>query len=300
MTGAHRIRDWALLAALTAMWGTSFMFIKLGVATVPPATLAASRLVIGAVILYVVMRSRGLKLPKPGRGWLPFAALAVIGNNVPFYVISWGQQYIDSALAGILMAMMPLATLLLAHFYVAGERMTAYRALGFSLGFAGIVVLMGPAALAGLGGSLLMLTAQAAVLGGALCYAANSVLVRRLVVTDFLVASTTVLIVSSVVSLPLAIVLDRPWELAPGMGSTAAIVWLGVGPTALATLLYFTLVASAGPTFMSLVNYLTPVVALLAGVTLLGEQPGTTAVAGLGFILLGIALSRRRRAAGPA
>jgi drug/metabolite transporter (DMT)-like permease len=291
MTSSHRIRDWALLAALVAMWGSAFMFIKLGVATVPPATLAASRLALGAALLYAVMRMRGLALPPLGPRWLSFAALAIVGNSVPFYLISWGQQFIDSALAGILMAVMPLTTLLLAHFFVAGERLTANLILGFSVGFAGIVVLMGPAAVAGLG---INVTAQAAVLAGALCYAANSIMSRRLIATDFLVASTAVLIVASLVIVPLALLIDRPWGLAPSMGSAVAIVWLGIGPTALATLLYFRLIAAAGPTFMSLVNYLSPMVALLAGVTLLGEQPGTTAVAGLGLILLGIALSRRR------
>jgi drug/metabolite transporter (DMT)-like permease len=291
MTSSHRIRDWALLAALVAMWGSAFMFIKLGVATVPPATLAASRLVLGAALLYAVMRMRGLALPRLGPRWLSFAALAILGNSVPFYLISWGQQFIDSALAGILMAVMPLATLLLAHFFVAGERVTANRILGFSVGFAGIVVLMGPAALAGLG---INVSAQAAVLAGALCYAANSIMSRRLIATDFLVASTAVLIVASLAIVPLALLIDRPWRLAPSMGSAAAIVWLGIGPTAFATLLYFRLIAAAGPTFMSLVNYLSPMVALLAGVTLLGEQPGTAAVAGLGMILLGIALSHRR------
>ena len=293
MTGPHRVRDWALLAALVAMWGSAFLFIKLGVATVPPATLAASRLALGAATLYAVMRWRGLALPPVGPRWLSFGALAIVGNCVPFYLISWGQQFIDSALAGVLMAIMPLATLLLAHFYVAGERLTAWRTLGFSLGFGGIVMLMGPAALAGLGGSLLAVTAQAAVLAGALCYAANSVMARRLIETDILVASTAVLIVATIAIVPLALILDRPWTLAPSAGSVVAIVWLGVGPTALATLLYFTLIASAGPTFMSLVNYLSPMVALLAGVTLLGEHPGASAIAGLGLILLGIALSRR-------
>lgn len=287
---SHPVRHWILLLALTAMWGSAFMFVKLGVATVPPATLAASRLALGAVLLYAVLRMRGLALPPPGRRWLPFTVLALVGNSAPFYLISWGQQFIDSALAGILMAVMPLTTLLLAHFCVAGERLTANRALGFAVGFAGIVVLMGPAALAGFGVNV---TAQAAVLAGAVCYAANSVMSRRLIATDFLVASTAVLIVASLITVPLALLLDRPWTLAPGMGSTAAIVWLGIGPTALATLLYFRLIAAAGPTFMSLVNYLSPVVALLAGVTLLGEQPGTTAVAGLALILFGIAVSRR-------
>jgi drug/metabolite transporter (DMT)-like permease len=192
------------------------------------------------------------------------------------------------------MGVMPLATLLLAHFFVAGERMTAARALGFSIGLAGVVVLMGSTALTGLGGSLLKASAQAAVLAGALCYAANSVLARRLIATDFLVASTAVLIVASALMVPAALVFDYPWALAPSAGSAAAIVWLGIGPTALATILYFRLIAAAGPTFMSLVNYLSPVVAVLAGVSLLGEEPGVTALAGLGLILLGIALSRRR------
>lgn len=275
------------------MWGSAFMFIKLGVATVPPATLVACRLAIGAALLYVVMRARGLALPPLGRRWLPFVLLGVVGNSLPFYLISWGQQFIDSALAGILMAVMPLATLLLAHFFVAGERLTVYRTLGFAVGFAGIVVLMGPTALAGLGDSLINAAAQAAVLAGALCYAANSVMARRLVAADFLVASTAVLIVAGIMMVPIALVLDRHWALTPGVGSMAAIVWLGVGPTALATLLYFQLIASAGPTFMSLVNYMSPLVALFAGVLLLGEKPGVTALAGLALILFGIALSRR-------
>lgn len=289
----HGIAEWVLLLALAAMWGSAFMFIKLGIATVPPATLVASRLALGALLLYAVMRLRGLALPPLGRRWIAFAVLAIVGNSAPFYLISWGQQFIDSALAGILMAVMPLTTLLLAHFFVAGERLTANRALGFSVGFSGILVLMGPAVLSGLGGSLLEVTAQATVLAGALCYAANSVMARRLVAADFLVVSTGVLIVASLVTTPLALVFDRPWTLAPSVSSTAAIVWLGIGPTALATLLYFRLIAAAGPTFMALVNYLSPLVALLAGVLLLGEKPGVTAFAGLGLILLGIALSRR-------
>ncbi len=155
------------------------------------------------------MRARGLALPPPGRRWLPFAALAILGNCLPFYLIAWGQQFIDSALAGILIAIMPLATLVLAHFFIAGERMTAPRARsGFATGFAGIVVLMGPAALAGLGGSPVKALAQAAVLAGALCYAGNSVLARRTIATDFLVASTAVLIVAAALMVPVALV-DR-------------------------------------------------------------------------------------------
>ncbi|MGZ9066830.1 MAG: DMT family transporter, partial [Burkholderiales bacterium] len=194
-----------------------------------------------------------------------------------------------------LMAAMPLATLVLAHFLVAGERMTRQRAAGFAVGFAGIVLLMEPAAIAGVGGAAVQVLSQLAVLGGALCYAANSVLARLLVKTDFLVAAAGTLLVASIVVVPLAIAIETPWTRSPSFSSAAAIAWLGLGPTALATLLYFRLISSAGPTFMSLVNYLSPPVAVFLGVTLLREHPGVNAYAGLGLILGGIALSQWRR-----
>lgn len=270
------------------MWGSSFMFMKIGVATVPPATLVAARLMLGAIILYVAMRMRGLTLPRAN--WGAYSALAILGNALPFLLITWGQQYIDSALSGILISIMPLATMVLAHFYVMGEHLTRVRALGFAVGFGGIIVLMGPTAMTGLGNQAL---AELAVLGGALCYAGNSVLARRTVSGDFLIASTAVLIVASAVMLPLALVFDQPWRASPSVGSLSAVIWLGVGPTALATILYFQLIAAAGPTFMAMVNYLSPVVALFAGVFLMGENPGATAFSGLSLILLGIAISRR-------
>lgn len=288
------LKDWALLLALVAMWGSSFMFNKLGVATVPPATLVAGRLTIGAIILIAAVHARGLRLPQLGRAWRPYAALAMVGNAVPFYLITWGQQVVASALAGILMAVMPLATLVLAHFLVHGEHMTRNRVIGFTLGFLGIVLLMEPTALDGIGGPALQMVSQLAVLSGALCYAANSVMTRLTVKSDVLVASAATLTVAAVVMLALALVLDRPWTLAPSFSSAAAVIWLGIGPTAIATLCYFRLIGSAGPTFMSLVNYLSPVVAVFLGVTLMGEQPGIAAYAALALILAGIALSRLR------
>src|SRR6188508_1818649 len=105
---SRTLRDWGLLAALVALWGSNFMFIKLGVAAVPPATLVAARLVIGAVILVAIVRALGYTFPPIGRLWIPYVMLAIVGNCLPFWFISWGQQYIDSGLAGILMAVMPL------------------------------------------------------------------------------------------------------------------------------------------------------------------------------------------------
>jgi drug/metabolite transporter (DMT)-like permease len=292
----HRrtLHDWALLLALVAMWGSSFMFNKLSVATVPPATVVAGRLTLGALTLLFLMYGRGLRLPPFGPIWGAYALLGVIGNALPFYLIAWGQQVVDSALAGILIAAMPLGTLVLAHFVVHGERMTRYRVGGFALGFVGIVFLMEPPAAKSIGGAAVPVLAQLAVLGGALCYSANSVLARLLVKTDFLAAATGTLLVAAVLMLPFALLHDRPWTLQPGAVSAASIVWLGVGPTAIATILYFRLISSAGPTFMSMVNYLSPAVAVFLGVSLLGEKPGVSAYAGLALILTGIALSRWR------
>jgi drug/metabolite transporter (DMT)-like permease len=289
------LTDWGLLATLVALWGSNFMFVKLGVATVPPATLAAGRLVVGAAVLVVVIRALGYPFPRPSRMWIPYLLLAVVGNSLPFWLISWGQQTIDSALAGILMAIMPLATLVMAHLWVTGEHMTRNRVLGFLLGFAGIVVLMGPAALAGLGGSAARVLAQLAVLGGALCYATQSVLVRVTLKGDVMVASAAIITIAAAVSLPIALLVDQPWTLAPSATSVWAVIWMGVGPTAIATLAFIRLIGSAGPTFMSLVNYCVPVVAVLIGVAVLGETPNANAYAGLVLILAGIAVTQLRR-----
>ncbi len=297
------MQDWLLLAALVAMWGSSFMFIKLGIASVPTATLVAARLILGAAILLVMVYLRGARLPAfTGSGlrlWGNYLILALLGNCIPFTTITWGQHRTDSALAGILMAVMPLATLVLAHFFVSGERMTRNRVLGFILGFAGILVLMGPTALPGADGSALAALSQLAILFGALCYAGNSVLTKILARgDDILTASAAMLLVASVIALPIALVVDQPWTLAPSTSSVAAIVWLGVGPTAIATLFYFQLIGSAGPTFMSLVNYMSPAVAVFLGVALLGETPGLHAYLALLLILGGIAISQWRSRAG--
>ena len=294
---ARKLKDWGLLAALVALWGSNFMFIKLGVESVPPATLVATRLVIGAVILVAVVRAMGHTFPPLGRAWLPYVVLAIVGNCMPFWFITTGQQSIDSALAGILMAIMPLATLLLAHFFVTGEGMTRNRVAGFLLGFAGIVALMGPAALAGLGGSPLQVLAQFSVLAGALCYAVNGIMIRVMLKGDVMVASAAIIAAAAVVSVPVALVVDQPWRLSPSADAVWLLLWIGIGPTAIATLVHLKLISSAGPTFMSLINYCIPVVATFFGVTLLGEEPGVNAYTGLLLILSGIALSQLHRTA---
>jgi drug/metabolite transporter (DMT)-like permease len=288
--------DWIALLSLVLMWGTAFVLIRLAVQTVSPLAVAAGRILAAAVLLCIAVPLYGLRFPPWGRIWLQFLLLGIVGNALPFFLISWGQQRVPSGLTAILMAVNPLVTLVLAHRFVVGERMTAGRTLGFVLGFLGMGVLIGPEALSELDGSPSALVRQAAVLAGALCYAANSILVRRLPETSALVASASVLAMASLVMLPVTLLLAPDAPRSPSLGSLGAVAWLGIVPTAVATIVYFRVIASAGPTFLSLVNYLVPLVALVAGLLVYGEQPSWNALVALVLVLSGIALAQLRRA----
>jgi drug/metabolite transporter (DMT)-like permease len=183
MPRAAKFSDWLALLALTAMWGSAFMFNEFALAAFPPAVLVAGRLLIAAALLVTFMRANGVKLPAFGRAWIPIAVMALLGNVLPFQLIAWGQQYIDSSLAGILMAVMPLFVLTLAHFFLPGSTLTPYRVAGFVIGFSGVVAIIGPEALGGLSDNTALWGAIAA-LGAALSYSINSIYARRLGAAD--------------------------------------------------------------------------------------------------------------------
>jgi drug/metabolite transporter (DMT)-like permease len=292
------LSDWLLLGSLVAVWGTSFLVIDVAVETVPALSVAAGRIVSAAMLLLGALLATGRRLPR-GRVWAHYLALALMGNCLPFFLIGWGQERITSGLAGILMGVMPLTTLLLAHFFVPGEFLTRRNALGFVFGFGGVVVLTGPEALLELGGSPSELARQLAVLGGAVCYAINAVLARHLPPTDALVASATTLLLAAFVIAPLALAIDRPLALDVSGTSLAAVLWLGIVTTALATIVYYRLIASAGPTFFSYINFLIPIVALACGVALLGEPASARALLALALVLSGLAISQGGRAVRP-
>ena len=288
--GRGSIADWTALLVIALMWGTAFAVIRLAVESVAPLQVAAGRIVVAAAVLCGALRIAGLRFPRGRRVWLYFLLLGILGNAVPFYLISWGQQQVPSGVAGILMGTNPLVTLLLAHVWVSGEAVTRIRLAGFALGFGGVVVLMGPDAIDSIGSDL---ARQGGILAGALCYAINTILVRRMPATHPLVASACVLLVASAVIVPTAI-------LVPGAGHPAsaaslfAVLWLGLIPTAAATILYFRVVSSAGPTFLSLVNYAVPLLAVLTGALFYAEQPGVRTLLALALILSGIALTQLR------
>jgi drug/metabolite transporter (DMT)-like permease len=284
-------RDWALLAFLASIWGTAFIFIEASLTVLPPAALSFTRLTIAAALVVIYAYSTGHRLPPlSDKRWISFALLGFFGNALPFFLIPLAQTQISSALTGILLTLMPLSTVALAHFF-AHERMTGWKLAGFLIGFAGAVILIGPAALSGLGGPTFL--AQMAVLAAAFSYALNAILTRRAPKTDPVVLSAGALICSSIWGAPFGIWMLATHELPASAGGWSALVWLSVVPTALATVLYIGLIGRAGAGFMSTVNYLVPIVALFTGLAF-GEHVGWNAYAGLVVILSGIALARRR------
>ncbi|HEX9584069.1 MAG TPA: EamA family transporter [Gammaproteobacteria bacterium] len=288
-------RQLALLFLLAVIWSSSFMFIKIGVATIPPATMVACRLLLAAVILLAYAGARGHRIPFTLAAWSTFAFVGVVGNVIPFALIAWGEIVVDSGLAAILMGTMPVATALLAHAFTGDEKLTPRRAGGVLMGFSGTVLLVGVSALSGLGAEV---TAQMAIFGGALCYAITTVFVRRFARLPDPVMAAGAMLAGAVVIVPWAFAVDAPLGLDPSWASVAAVAVLGVVSTAFAALIYFYLIRVVGAAVFSQVNFITPALGVFFGIVFLGEAPNADAWLALAMIVTGIWLvTRGRRAA---
>ncbi|KAA5803384.1 EamA family transporter [Alkalicaulis satelles] len=286
------LKGWGGLATLALLWGGAFAFITVGVETLPPSLVAFGRLALAAVVLTVWAGLQRRYLPPLGdRRWLWFAGLGLFGNTLPFTLIAIGQQTVPSGVAGILMGMTPLAIIMAAHFVLPGERINAWKAAGFLIGFSGIVLLTGPSALAGMLETDFL--AQMLIFAATLAYAANAIMYQRMPETAPIIVAAGSLICASVLAAPLVI-----WDLAagapiaPSFASILAVIALGLLPTALATIVYMGIARKVGAAFIALINYAVPVVAALIGL-MLGEALGLTAWLALGVILLGIFIARQ-------
>ena len=288
------VSHWLLLAALVVMWGSSFLFTKIAVAHIAPTHVVAARLAIGAALLTGMLVALRQTLPNSARQWAWLALMAVVGNGLPFWLIAWGQQRIDSGLAGILMAVMPLVTMVMAHAFISEERMTANKVVGFVAGFAGIVVLVGPGAVLELHGTGSVLIAELAVLGGAICYALNAVLARLRPPSPSLQAGAGVAIAACLAMAPLAVFDGSSFAFPWPVSAVIAVAFLGIVSTGIATVVYFKLISVAGPSFLSLINYLIPLWAVAVGAVFLGERPSWRALVALALVLVGIAVSEKR------
>jgi len=291
----HSTNDWLLLLTLVVMWGSAFLLNQIALGSFPPTTLAAFRLIIGAIVLIIAMWWYDISWRSNLKLLGYFLAMAVIGNALPYFLIAWGQQYVSSGLAGILMAVMPLATLFLAHFFIPSEPLNTHRVVGFAFGFTGIVILMGPQTLLEISNAGTTLLAQLAILGGALCYALGTIIARLRPESDDLLTATMVLILAGLVTLPTSLLVESPWTKPLSVAAISAITLLGLIATGLATVVYFKLLRSAGATFLAQMNYLIPVWALAAGAVFLNEQVTPKTALALLIILFGIGISQSRR-----
>ena len=283
------LRDWGLVAALSVIWGGSFFFIGIAVKSLPPLTLVFLRVALAAVVLNLAVPAVGLRMPADRRTWSAFFAMGFLNNLLPFSLIVWGQTHIASGLASILNATTPVFTVIVAHFLTKDEKLTPNRILGVLIGLAGVGVIIGPDALKGLGVNV---WAQTAVLGAAVCYSFAGIFgrrFRRMGVHPVVTAAGQVS-ASAVMLLPMAIAVDQPWRLpVPEASVLAAVLGLAVLSTALAYIIFFRVLASAGATNIMLVTFLIPVSAILLGSLFLGEQLTWRQFLGMGLIGAGLA-----------
>lgn len=292
MTTFAAARPVLLLILLASTWSSSFTVIKIGIETIPPMTLAAIRISLAAFLLFSYARLNDMRIPMNKKVWWLAFWMGIMGNGLPFTLIGWGEQSIESGLAAILMAVMPLSTLLLLHFFSSDEKLTPIKLLGMIVGFFGIIVLVGPEALKGLGRDVI---AQIAVACGAFSYAIATTIAKNMPRLHPAVSGTAVMTMGGIQMTAMSLIFESPLSLSPSFASAAAAIYLGVFPTALATLIYFHLINIRGATFISFNNYLIPGLGVLWGALFLGEHVSLQEILALGLILTGIFIASSRR-----
>ena len=289
--------NWIALICLGAIWGGSFMGAKLALTSFGPMTVALLRLTLASVVLLIIALASGRKFPgfstsTDRRIWVHIAIMGLITNAVPFSLLNWGQLYVSSGFAGVTMAVVPLLVLPLSHFILKSNEMAPQKVIGFIIGFIGIIVLIGPTQLITSTGANLEPVARIACISAALCYGLGAINTRLCPPVSIMVYSTGGLVVGTLFLLPIALLIEGvpQW---PETTALIATIYLGLFPTALATILLVGIINSAGPAFMSMVNYQVPLWAIAFGIIFLGEKVPTSFIAAFGLIMLGLAISQR-------
>ncbi|MGZ5786082.1 MAG: DMT family transporter [Ramlibacter sp.] len=281
-----RLTEFALLLLLSALWGASYAFIKLGVETIPPVTLIASRTLVAGLLLWALLRWRGVHLPRDHVTWLKFGMQACLNSVLPFTLIAWAEQTVDSSLATMLNALSPVFAYLMGCLLGARETAGPVRFLGVVLGLGGIALIVGATALHGLGDQVL---AQLAIVFASVCYGGAALFGRQFNRLDPMLPAAGSLLCGAAVLVPLSLVVDRPWLVAPAGVSLVALGALSVFSTALALVIYFRLLTTLGPLGTTAQAYLRVPVGVAVGVFFMGESLAATAWAGFACVVAGVA-----------
>jgi len=281
--------EWGLLLTLALLWGGSYFYNAIAVQALPPLTIVTVRVSGGAILLYALVRGTGRRMPSDPAIWLAFFIMGLLNTVIPFNLIAWAQSHVASGPAAILNATTPLFAVVFANYLTADEHMTMARLGGVIIGFVGAVVMIGPDALEGLS---VHVVAELGLLLASIAYALSPIYARRFARAGVspMVAAAGQFIAASATMIPLTLVVDRPWTLAmPGPGVWAALFALAALSTALAYVIYYRILSTAGAVNLMLVTFLVPVSAILLGTLFLNEQLGLNHLAGMTLIGLGLA-----------
>jgi len=276
----------ALLVALATLWGGSYTFIKLGVATIPPVTLIAARTTVAGLLLLIVMWGRGIRMPTDVATWKRFAFQAVLNSVIPWTLIAWGERYVDAALATILNSAGPVFTFLLTAIVTRHEATTPRKLLGVVAGMVGILLIVGVDAFHDVGRGLI---AEAAIVAATICYACAAIFGRSFKGLDPMAPAAGSLLAGAAVLIPASLVLEQPWTLSPSLASVLALLALAVFSTAAAFAIYFRLIQTLGSVGTTAQAYLRVPIGVAISVAFLGETLSQTAWIGLACVVLGVA-----------
>ena len=294
-TSAPGLVDYGLLFLLALIWGSAFVLSKVAVSELPPITVTLGRQIVACIVLGAIALGVARHWFRPdGRDWFFMVVCAMTGTVLPFTFINWGVQVIDSGLAAVLMGLMPLIVLVLAHVLTDDEHLTLPKVIGVLIGLSGLAVLFWPQIVSGIGDNF---PRQVAVLGAAVCYAINAISTKRLLRHPPMVLMSYIIALTVPILLFGAFVFEEPLAVAPGPNVTAAVIAMGIFPSALGALLMFAIIRRQGAGFFGQINLLVPVAGVVLGVLLLGERPGPSTLLALIIIFSGVAVARLKPAA---
>jgi len=280
------VREYALLVVLAILWGASYAFIRLGVATIPPVTLIAARTSIGGALLFAILAARGRAMPADAAMWQRFMFQALLNSVVPFTLIAWAEKTVEAGLATILCSASPIFTFVITFAITRHEPVRLMKLFGIVAGIGGICLIVGVDALSGIGNAVV---ADLAIVAATLCFAGAAIFGRGFGTLDPMVPATGSMLCGSAVLVPISLVADKPWAIAPSATSVAALMALSVFSTAFAFALYFRLVRTLGSIGVTAQAYLRVPVGVAIGVAFLGESLAPSALIGLAGVVAGVA-----------